>query len=202
MIKAVIFDFGGVIQLNDGENILRQIARMLDVPFDKFQQAYYEHNHLSNVTNVRWEDMIIEVVRVFDDSAATKDRIRTFIQTYSAGNRINTDLLSLFSVLRNQGLKVAILSNATSELRTRLENEGIAKLVDEIVVSGEIGHQKPHREAFEVAFKKLDVRPKEVVFVDDSAKSLEKAAEIGYAPILFKNNEQLKSDLKKLGLKI
>jgi len=31
---------------------------------------------------------------------------------------------------------------------------------------------------------------------------LEKADEIGYIPILFKGNEQLKADLKKMGIEI
>lgn len=70
------------------------------------------------------------------------------------------------------------------------------------VISGEIGFQKPHKEAFQVLFEKLDLQPEEVVFVDDSTRSLEKAAEIGYIPILFKNNEQLKADLITAGISL
>jgi HAD superfamily hydrolase (TIGR01509 family) len=198
MIKAVVFDFGGVIRLNDNENILERISQALGVPVVDLKKAYWERNHLSNVQNMKWEDMIIEVARVFDKSARTENRIRKLVQEHEAANRINTDLLALFSMLRRAGLKVAILSNATSELRKHLEEDGIAPLVDEIVVSGEIGYQKPHKEAFDACFKKLGVLPEETIFVDDSPKSLEKANEIGYVPILFKNNDQLRVDLKKL----
>ena len=37
--------------------------------------------------------------------------------------------------------------------------------------------------------------PEEVVFIDDSTRSLEGADKIGYVPILYKNNEIFKSEL-------
>jgi HAD superfamily hydrolase (TIGR01509 family) len=110
------------------------------------------------------------------------------------------ELLSLFPVLRKQGLKVGIFSNSGAKLRERLHAEGIAELADVVVISGEIGFQKPHKEAFDVLFERLNLRPEEIVFIDDSTKSLEKAYEIGYVPILFKGNEQLKITLKELGI--
>lgn len=200
--KAIIFDFGGVIELNESGNILEQIAKSLSVPADSFLKAYYQYNHLTNVKNMRWEDAVMEAVRVSDKSEDTENRIRKLIRTHDTGKTINTDLLSLFSVLRRGGFKVAILSNNTTDLRKHLEEKNILPLLDEVIVSAEIGHQKPHKEAFDIAFKKLGVRPEEVVFVDDSAKSLEKAVEIGYQPVLFKNNEQLKVDLAKLSIPV
>ena len=77
---------------------------------------------------------------------------------------------------------------------------GLLDLPDVLVLSGDIGHQKPHKEAFQILFEKLNLSPEEVVFIDDTPRSLEKAGEIGYIPILFKNNEQLKTDLKDMGI--
>lgn len=79
---------------------------------------------------------------------------------------------------------------------------GILKLVDEVVISGEIGFQKPYTEAFDVVFQKLGVLPQEVIFIDDAPKSLEKAVEIGYTPILFLGNDKLKKDLSELGISL
>ncbi len=201
MIKAIVFDFGGVIHLNDEGNILEHIARFVGVPIDEFRRAYHERNHLTNVQNMPWEDVAIEVVRVFDKNPATEKHVREMVRRHDAKRYINTDLLTLFPVLRRSGLKVAILSNATTELRKRLEENGISQLVDEIIISSEIGFQKPHKEAFDAVFKKLGVRPGEVIFVDDTSKSLEKAVEIGYLPILFTDNDHLKADLRKAGIR-
>ena len=201
-IKAVAFDMGGVIAVSGGRDILEQIAEMLGVPADAVKQEYWKRNHLSNVENMKWEDMIVEVVRVFDTTPETEARTREFVRTHEAAREINHDLVAWFPKLRAIGLKVAILSNATTELRVKLEREGIAPLLDAIVISGEIGYQKPHKEAFDVLFGRLGLPPEEVVFVDDSPKSLEKAGEIGYIPVLYKNNEQLKRELEEYGIKI
>ncbi len=200
--KAVIFDFGGVVQVNDAGNILERIADLINVPLPEFKKAYFERNHLMNVHNMPFEDVAMEAVRVFDKSLETEMRVRNTIRDHKKSHRLNTDLLSMFSALREQGLKVAILSNGTTDRRKWLEENGIARLVDEIVISAEIGHQKPHKEAFDVIFKKLSVLPEEAIFVDDTPKSLEKASEIGYFPILFENNNQLMDDLKGVGIEV
>ena len=181
-------------------NILEQIADMIGVSSDDFKKAYWGHNALSNVKNTPWEDMIEKVVQVFDPRAETEARIRKFVRDYEASRTTNKDLIDLFPQFHALGLKVGILSNATTQLRKWLEDEGIAPLVDAVIISGEIGYQKPHKKAFDVLFERLGLAPGQVVFVDDSPKSLEKADEIGYIPILFKNNEQLRNDLKKLGI--
>jgi epoxide hydrolase-like predicted phosphatase len=201
-IKAIVFDVGGVLRLSKGKgmNVLERIADMIGVPFDEFKKAYWERNQLSNVENMPWEDLIAKVVKIFDPTFDTESRVRKFVRDYEASRTTNKDLINLFSQLHALGLKVGILSNATTQLRKWLEDEEIAPLVDVIIISAEIGYQKPHKEAFDVLFERLGLAPGQVVFVDDSAKSLEKADEIGYIPILFKNNEQLINDLRKLGI--
>jgi putative hydrolase of the HAD superfamily len=199
-IKAVAFDFGGVININAGGHVLRFLADELHIPFEDLRQVYLQHNHLANVDNVRWEEVVIGVVKTFDASAEVEAKARRVLQEFESKNVINKELLELFPRLRKAGLKVGILSNAGTHLRKRLEEEGIAPLVDEIVISGEIGHQKPHKEAFQILFDRLGVSAHEVVFIDDSEKSLEKAAEIGYTPVLFTGNQKLIVDLENLGL--
>jgi len=201
-IKAVVFDVGGVIELSDGKNILDQIAEMTGIPSDELKKEYWKHNHLSNVENMAWEDMIVRVVEVFDKDGAKTEKVRQFVRDYNASKAINADILKLFPEIHGLGMKVGIFSNATSQLREHLQEKGVAPLVDEIVVSGEIGYQKPSKEAFEILFQRLGLRPAQVVFIDDSPKSLETAAEIGYIPVLFKGNEQLVIDLKNLGISL
>lgn len=200
--KAVVFDFGGVIVMNEGGDVLGFVAQILDVSLEELKKVYFEHNHLSNVRNIKWVDMLMEVVRVFDGSLETEDKIRETVRVLEAKQKTNTELLGFLPVLRKLGFKTAIFSNNTSELRERLAEMGITALFDEIVVSAEIGFQKPHKEAFDVLFEKLGLKPEEVIFVDDSPKSLEKASDIGYFPVRFKSNDQLKSDLKSLGISV
>ena len=181
-------------------NVLERIADMIGVPSDEFKKAYWEHNALSNVENMPWEDLIAKIVQIFDPRVETEQRVRKFVRDYEASRTTNKYLVDLFPRFHALGLKIGILSNATTQLRKWLEDEGIVPLVDVVIISAEIGYQKPHKEAFDILFGRLGLAPGQVIFVDDSAKSLEKASEIGYIPILFKDNEQLNDDLRKLGI--
>lgn len=200
--KAVVFDFGGVIQLFGGGSILEDIAGILQVENTDFKQRYFEHNHLSNVKNVPWEEMIVSVVNTYHASPEIIERVNQLVSDYQSRKVINTELVSWFPRLKKMGYKIAILSNATTELRKKLQDLGIHEHLDEIIISGEIGFQKPHKEAFDVVFQKLSVLPQEVIFIDDAPKSLETAGEIGYTPILFRGNDKLKKDLNEFGISL
>jgi putative hydrolase of the HAD superfamily len=199
-IKAVVFDYSGVIEIYEDGRALQAIADLIGVPVDDFKHEYFKRNHLSNIQNIAWDEVVMQVVAVFDSKKETLDKVSELIKERESRKKINHELCGMFEKLRAKGFKVAILSNATTKLRDRMKTNGISDLVDEIVISAEIGFQKPHQEAFDVLFQKLGVSPSEVVFIDDAPKSLKKADEIGYVPILFENNEKLKIDLGKLGI--
>lgn len=201
-IKAVVFDFGGVIELYEGGGLLPAIAAHLGVSIGDFRTVYFQHNHLANVGNITWEDMLLKVVSVFNIDKANEHEVRKIIRDKALQRSTNNELLSYFPQLKKLGLKTGIFSNSNSLLREHLKTLGLLELPDVLLISGDIGYQKPHKEAFQVLFEKLNLPPEEVVFIDDTPRSLEKADEIGYIPILFKNNEQLKADLKGLGINL
>lgn len=200
--KAVVFDYSGVIKLHESGNTLNLIIDALRLPSQEFKDEYFRNNHRSNIGNLPWSDVVIDVVSTFTSDATAKETARRIIRDAATGSRINTELVSWFAKLQSDGFKVAIFSNHTTGLRSELERNGIAALVNDIVVSGEIGFQKPHQEAFDALFERLDVRPEEAIFIDDMEKSLEKSAEIGYTPLLFRDNDTLKRDLEELGISV
>ncbi len=199
IVKAIAFDFGGVIEITD-RNLFQEIVEHLRVDIEEWKRIYFSFNHLRNVGEKTGKEVLGITAKEFGASDEQISHIHNLTLEIGKSKKINTDLLNLFTILRKQGLKIAIFSNNGKELRGRLDKNGILDLVDEAVISGEIGFQKPHKEAFEILFEKLGAKPHEVIFVDDTPKSLEKHAEIGYLPILFKNNQQLKEDLKKFGV--
>ena len=200
--KAVVFDFGGVIETTPDGNPLEKVAEIVGISIDDFHKEYFKHNHLSNVDGLPWEETVAVVASHLTDSQDAIQQSRQVILDHIASRRINTELVGFFLILRKQGFKVGIFSNNTAKLRQQLISEGIMDLVDEAVISAEIGHQKPSKEAFAVLFQKIDLQPEEVIFIDDAPKSLETAGEIDYTPILFEGNAKLKVDLLRLGIKL
>lgn len=200
--KAVIFDFGGVIETTPEGNPLKKVAEIVGLSNDDFHKEYFKHNHLSNVDGLPWEETVAVVVSHLTDSEDIIQRSRQIMLDHIASRKINKELVDFFPVLRKQGYKVAIFSNNTALLRQQLIDTKIIELVDEVVISAEIGFQKPSKKAFAVLFQKLNLQPEDVVFIDDAKKSLETAGEIGYTPILFKGNDKLREDLRGLGISL
>ncbi len=59
---------------------------------------------------------------------------------------------------------------------------------------------KPDPEAFYRFCELLKVEPHELIFIDDTKKSLETAPTVGYTPILFQDGASLRKELSALGV--
>jgi HAD superfamily hydrolase (TIGR01509 family) len=93
-----------------------------------------------------------------------------------------------------------VLFSNTSELTFNVVDEklGLSKLFDYVICSFHLGYIKPEKEAFEGLLKKLNVKPNEVIFIDDSKINIISAEKIGIKSILFKDSEQLINNLDKI----
>lgn len=147
---------------------MADISEATGIPLDELKEKYFEHNHLSSVGNKLWGEMMMGVVESFGVSEEIKNKIPQLIETFRKNKKINEGLLDMLKALKKQNFKVAIFSNNTSGLREKLIRKGIIDLVDDAVISVEIGFQKPHEKAFDVLFRRLGVKPEEVVFIDDT----------------------------------
>ena len=78
------------------------------------------------------------------------------------------DTVPMLRALRDAGLRLALISNAGVPIRTVLDRDGITELVDEIVLSYEVGWVKPDLRIFQAAVDALGLRPTQVLMVGDS----------------------------------
>lgn len=198
--KAVGFDYGGVLETYQNPYPFEKAASIAGVTLDDYRREYLKRNHLSNVHNLDWYEVIRQTFEALGTSLERQAEAVALLRNHESGAVLNTELLAYIRELRAQGCKVGLLSNAWATRREIVEDNGVAALFDAVIISGEIGAQKPDREAFDPLFRALEVEPSELVFVDDSPFSLAKASEIGYTPILYKNNEQLFTDLQRVGI--
>lgn len=199
--KAIVFDYGGVLVtngLNSRKNLINEISSILDISDDEFREEYFKHNHLSNIDGKPWVEAILSATRVFDASPEAETKVRNLNENFNNSKRLNTELIAKILELKGAGYKVAILSNYTAELRSVLEEQGILEHFDEVFVSSELGCQKPDPQAFAAVCNGLNIKSAEMVFIDDTTKSLETAKAVGYTPILFESNMQLFAALDEL----
>ena len=87
--------------------------------------------------------------------------------------------------LKEKGLKSGLITNGPSQLqRKKLEMLDLEKYFDEIIISGELGVDKPDLKPFEVMAERLNLKPSELVYVGDNPKNdVEPSRKAGYTPI-------------------
>lgn len=197
MIKAIVFDYGGVIEKEDGD-LIQKIADFLKITKEDWHKVYFSFNHLSNTGKKNWKEVLELVCKELGASGAQISTVHEIIIENKKTKKINWELIELIKDLKNKNYKIGLLSNNSTGLKQKLVNQNITHIFDEIIISAEYGYQKPQPEIFEIIFNKLNIKNNEMIFVDDTKRSLEGAEKIGYVPILYANNETLKFDLSNI----
>ena len=193
MIKAIGFDYGGVIWGEPGSKFVEELSKILGVNVEQFNKAYFSFNILLNTDKLTVEEFWKLVLTKLDRQGMLPELLE--FTNKKTEVKINTDVLRLVDSLKEQGYKVGLLSNLSSKLAVGLRQAGVDKHFDVTLISAEIGFVKPEKAAFDLLAQKLGVTLKEMIFIDDTEKSLSSSKEIGFHPILFTNYDRLRSDL-------
>ncbi len=89
------------------------------------------------------------------------------------------DTVPFLELLREKGVRVALVSNCSDTTRALLEHLQVDRLVDAMVLSCEVGWAKPASEIFKRALQDIEADPAECVFVDDQARFCAGALALG-----------------------
>lgn len=196
-IKAVLFDFGGVI---------------LSSPFEAFNHYETEYGlprdfiRGVNATNphgnawARLERSDISSVE-FDGEFATESE--------ALGHRVpGADILSLLKGevrpemvvalqrVKAAGYPIACLTNNVVGGDSRPEVDEVMAMFDHIVESSKVGVRKPEVRFYEIACERVGVTPEACVFLDDLGINLKPARELGMTTIKVLDADQAIADLE------
>ena len=69
-----------------------------------------------------------------------------------------------------------------------------------ILISGEVGVNKPDRQIFEHLIERFGIEPATALFIDDSSANVAAAAALGFRAIQFTDPPALRLELVRLGL--
>lgn len=183
MVKAVIFDFFGVICSDEYWQTIKEDSDISD----KFEQLSSD----VNLGNISWNDFIKEIA---EETGRDADAVKKMYQE----QKMNPQLLAYINQLR-KSYKIALLTNASKDqLGPLVSSAGLDKLFDEILISSELGMTKPDHKIFEYALEKLNVKPSETVFVDDLEKHVSAAKSLGINSILYEDFQHMKQELEEI----
>lgn len=183
MIKAVIFDFFGVICSDEYWNLVKQ-DRNTPSEFSKLADDV-------NLGDISWQDFLEKVAEETDEDI---EQVR---RTYES-ERIDVRVMKLVEQLHEK-YKTAIVTNAHYEFFDPLVSRAnLRRFFDNITISSREGVIKPNPKIFEHTLEKLGVKPEEAIFIDDISRNCDAAKAVGMQAIWYRGFPQMTSDLEKL----
>ncbi|HLD05075.1 MAG TPA: HAD family phosphatase [Candidatus Nanoarchaeia archaeon] len=195
MIKAIIFDFGGVLStLAELEPILKEIAKKAGKDPEPLMKILYEILEKVEINQIPSQILWENLAKYLElDSQYLRTKIID-------SGKIRTEVIELVKNLKKH-YKTGLLSNQIEDwLEEIIRKYELDKIFDAIVTSYGSKKAKPDPAIYEEVAKKLGVKVSECIFIDDWEKYVLSAEKLGMKTILFKNIEQLKKDLKRLGI--
>jgi epoxide hydrolase-like predicted phosphatase len=197
MIKAFIFDFGGVLARTEDYTPRHAWDERLGLPTGSVERAVHHSDiwiqaQLGRITPRAYWNGVAELLYM------RKEDIDELRRDYFSGDRLNYRLVALIRDLRAKGYPVALLSNESLQLESRLREYGIHDLFDHVLISALMGMMKPDPTVYRVALQSVRATPHEAVFVDDSLVNVRGAQPLGMHTILFRPELDLKAEITKL----
>lgn len=188
-IRAVIFDFGGVLIRMVDDRPRLKLAEQLGLPLSQLDDLVFFSDSSQKASRgeisvgMHWEAVRNALgIRIED--------MPGFLEQYWSADDVNWQLLDTIRDLHPR-YKVGLLSNAWDDLRLTLQTRwDIAGLFDELIISAEVKMVKPDPRIFRLAADRLGVQPGEIVFIDDIADNIEAARKEGWISIQYQDTQK------------
>jgi putative hydrolase of the HAD superfamily len=197
VIRAVVFDIGGVLEITPDLGVDRQWETRLGLPDGEI---------LARLRDV-WRGGSIGTITLDDVHQALQERLGLddqMVAQYMADvwreylGTANAELIDYARRLRPRW-RTGIVSNSFVGAREREQAAyGFEDLVEEIVYSHEVGFSKPDPRIYALACTRLDVAPEETVFLDDNDVCVTGARDVGIHAVRFHDNAQAIAEIEKL----
>lgn len=187
MIKAVIFDFFGVLADHDstsfrkaylaGDPIKDAEAQRLNDELGRGDLGYDDFiDGLANLGGVRREDVLV----------------------YTEDYQPNQQLLDFIRDDLRPRYKSGIISNAGQDWVLKILGEDNLKLFDDVILSYKVKMIKPDPGIYELSARNLGVKAEECVFVDDILRYCQGAEHTGMSTVWYQNFGDFKTELEKI----
>jgi epoxide hydrolase-like predicted phosphatase len=188
MIKAVIFDLGGVLLRTMDPQPRQQLASQLGLSAHDLERVVYGSPTaaLAMVGKITAEQHKQEVLRTL---RLSPELVEEFSDRFWGGDHLDWELVHFIRELKGE-YTTALLSNAWDDLRALITNTWkIADIFDQIFISAEMGLAKPDPVIYQKVIAALGQEPSQMVFVDDFIENIEAARTAGLQAVHFRDQE-------------
>lgn len=193
MIKAAVFDLDHT--LFDRYATLKQIVFTVepealpflnDIPREEAAEKWIYAD--KNFIHLGWDRVrqFFNENNMLCENARNADLFREYVMPCFKRVAVAYGFtLPTLNKLKQMSLKLGLITNGPSDLqRTKLKLLGLENIFDEVVISGEVGCQKPDTEIFNIAAQRLGLTPDEMLYIGDNPlNDVDTSRRAGYIPV-------------------
>jgi len=194
-IKAIFSDINGVL-FEQERRFSERYSKEFGISIDKLN-AYLDHDFDLCLTGK--EDLKIHLKKLIIEwnwKGSVDELLEYWFDTNVLSYQIVID--SLMS-LRDRGIKIFLATQ-----NEKYKTEKFLKLLDPLlkfdylIATYQVGYKKTNPKYFENCLKLHNLKPKQVILIDNNPKAIASAKSIGMHAILFVDQAQAIKDLNKL----
>jgi 2-haloacid dehalogenase len=205
-IKAVVFDFGGVLIDWNRDYLYKQLIA------DETERRWF----LDNVCKMDWvvqqdggqsiEEGTAELIAVYPEHEALIRAFYTRWHEMVAG--VLEEGVALVDRLESAGVPLFGLTNWSAEtFPYAWERFDVLRRFREIIVSGRVGLIKPDPQIFALMRAEIEkhlpgIKPHELVFIDDNLKNAQAASELGWHGVHHTGAIETEAKLRALNVPV
>lgn len=189
MIKAVIFDVGGVLHGGESE-FVKDIVQELGLSSANISNMWNQEVASLGSGKISEQEFWNQLSKSYGVRKADASE-NLLGRSFAKGIFPNYKIIKLVADLRNKGIKTAVFSNTVEPHAQELKRLGYYKNFDKLFLSHKIGSRKPNVESYEYVIKALKIKPQEAIFIDDDAKNVDVANSVGIKGVLFESENQV-----------
>jgi len=195
MIEGVLFDWGGVLIENPAPGLMNYCAEKLGVAVEDYTRAHNLCGEPFQKGSIP-EEVFWRRVREHLGCSLPK-QASLWGEAFRAVYEPRDEVFALARRLRETGCKTSLLSNTevpAMEFFLELRYD----MFDAATFSCAEGFVKPQREIYEIAARKLSLRPDQCVLIDDKAEFVEGARVASMKGIVYRSLAQVQGELARL----
>ncbi len=197
MIKAVVFDLGGVVFTNGFKRFVKYLMEEYSLDDKKILELLDGELGTSyRLGKINKEDFWKKIFKELSIEADIDELEQEWISGYILIEETKQIILDL-----SKKYKIYYLSDGTPTRAKLLQDKyNFLDLFEDGIISHQVGFKKPSPEIYQALLKKVNLLPKEILFIDDKQSNLPPAQDLGIQTLLFITPEDLKEKLKNLKL--
>ncbi|HSW97524.1 MAG TPA: HAD family phosphatase [Candidatus Saccharimonadales bacterium] len=196
MIKAVLFDLGGVVFTRG----MTQFTKYVAEKHGRDQKAIYESLKSSALLNAYYEGKISrdEFYASLKENLQIDDDVNELEQKLFEVYQVIQETKQIVQKVRSKNKVYFLSDNFKERVEYADKKYGFISWFDGGVFSHVVGVRKPNKKIYEIAIKEVGLRPEQMLFIDDKEINLPPANELGIKTLLYKDPIQLENELKRM----